>query len=143
MVLHTELLREAMDRAREGGGSARAALQSAIGTAEAADGVDKTLIEEAKTLHATQPLQTAMARRDVANLGAAIEVTEGNADVDRAVVEVRGCAAYGLARYTQYTPHAIMAHTHPLLHSNTNVGGEGAAGGAVHGAASGGDGPRT
>ena len=79
-----------MDRAREGGGSALAALQFAIGTAEAADGVDKTLIEEAKTLHATQPLQTAMARRDVANLGAAIEVAEGNADVDWAVVEVGG-----------------------------------------------------
>ena len=67
------------------------ALKSAIATAEAADGVDEALIEEAKTLHATQPLQTAMARRDVAKLRAAIEVAEGNADVDRAVVEVSGC----------------------------------------------------
>ena len=91
VVLPTELLREAMDHAREGGGSALAALQFAIGTAEATDGVDKTLIEEAKTLHATQPLQTAMAGRDVAKLRAAIEVAEGNADVDRTVVEVSGC----------------------------------------------------
>ena len=120
-----------------------AALKSAIATAEAAEGVDEAMLQEAKTLLATQPLQTAMAQRDVATLRTAIEVAEGNADVDRAVVEVRGCAAYGLARYTQYTPHAIMAHTHPLLHSNTNVGGEGAAGAAAYRAASGGDGPHT
>ena len=89
-MLPTELLREAMDRAREGGGSARAALQFAIGMAEAADGVDKTLIEEAKTLHATQPLQTAMAQRQVAGLKKAIEVAEGEVAVDRTVVEVSG-----------------------------------------------------
>ena len=140
MVLPTELLRKAMDRTREGGGSALAALQFAIGTAEAAEGVDGAMLQEAKTLLATQPLQTAMAQRDVATLRTAIEVAEGNADVDRAVVEVSGCAAYGLARYTQYTPHAIMAHTHPLLHPITFVGGEGAAASAAHGAASGSDG---
>ena len=97
MVLPTELLREAMDRAREGGGSALAALQLAIGTAEAAEGVDEAMLQEAKTLLATQPRQTAMAQRDVATLRTAIEVAEGNADVDRAVVEVS--AAHGLAQY--------------------------------------------
>ena len=113
MVLPTELLREAMDRASEGGGSALTALQSAIATAEAADGVDEALIEEAKTLHATQPLQTAMARRDVAKLRAAIEVAEGNADVDRAVVEVSGCAAYGIAQYD-----AVYARCMRWMYSN-------------------------
>ena len=73
------------------------ALKSAIATVEAADGVDEALIEEAKTLHATQPLQTAMVQRDVAKLRAAIKAAEGNADVDRAVVEVS--AAHGLAQY--------------------------------------------
>ena len=90
------------------------ALKSAIATAEAAEGVDEALIEEAKTLHAAQSLQTAMAGRDVAKLRTAIEVAEGNADVDRAVVEVSGCAAYGLAQYDAmharcdrwtYSPH--------------------------------------
>ena len=72
-------------------------LQSAL--AQAVEGVDEALIEEAKTLLATQSLQKAMARRDVAKLRAAIEVAEGNADVDRAVVEVSGCAAYRIAQY--------------------------------------------
>ena len=36
-------------------------------------------------------LQKAMARRDVAQLRAAIEVAEGEEDVDGAVVEVSGC----------------------------------------------------
>ena len=49
------------------------------------------MIQEAKTLLATKPLQTAMARRDVAQLRAAIEVVEGEEDVDGAVVEVSGC----------------------------------------------------
>ena len=58
---------------------------------EAAKGVDGAMIQEAKTLLATKPLRTAMARRDVAQLRAAIEVAEGEEDVDGAVVEVSGC----------------------------------------------------
>ena len=56
------------------------------------------MVQEAKTLLA-QSLQKAIARREVAWLRAAIEAVDGNVDVDRAVVEVSGCAAYGLAQY--------------------------------------------
>ena len=93
MVLATELLQEAMHGACEGGWHIHKALnlKSAIATAEAAEGVDGAMIQEAKTLLATKPLRTAMARRDVAQLRAAIEVAEGEVDVDGAVVEVSGC----------------------------------------------------
>ena len=73
------------------GGQVHNALKSAIALAEAAEGVDLAMIQEAKTLLATKPLQTAMARRDVAQLRAAIRVAEGEEDVDGAVVEVSGC----------------------------------------------------
>ena len=62
LALPTELLREAMEGARGGGGArALATLQSAITTAEGAEGVEEEVIQEAKTLLATQPLRTAMA----------------------------------------------------------------------------------
>ena len=80
------------------GGQIHNALKSAIATAEAAEGVDLAMIQEAKTLLATKPLQTAMARRDVAQLRAAIEVAEGEEDVDGAVVEVSGCGQRTRAR---------------------------------------------
>ena len=83
------MLRTAMDHAQRG--DHLIALKSAIALAEAADGVDLAMIQEAKTLLATKPLQTAMARRDVAQLRAAIAVAEGEGDVDGAVVEVSGC----------------------------------------------------
>ena len=91
MVLPTELLQEAMAGARGGGGDrALATLQSAITTAEGAEGVEEVVIQEAKTLLATQPLHAAIARREVAGLAAAIEAADGVADVDPAVVEVSG-----------------------------------------------------
>ena len=90
-----------------------ATLKSAIATAEAGAGVDEALIQEAKTLHATQSLQTAMSRRDVAKLRAAIEVAEVNTDVDRAVVEVSGCAAQDSRNITQCTPDVSSRRTCP------------------------------
>ena len=89
-MLPTELLREAMDRTREGAGGALTTLKSAIATAEAAEGVDGAMLQEAKTLLVTKQLQTAMERREVAGLKAAIEVAEGEVAVDRTVVEVSG-----------------------------------------------------
>ena len=91
MVLPTELLREAMDRTREGAGGALTTLKSAIATAEAAGGVDGAMLQEAMILLATKPLQTAMEQRKVAGLKKAIEVAEGEVAVDRTVVEVSGC----------------------------------------------------
>ena len=91
MVLPTELLREAMDRTREGAGGALTTLKSAIATAEAEEGVDGAMLQEAMILLATKPLQTAMEQRQVAGLRAAIEVAEGEVAVDRTVVEVSGC----------------------------------------------------
>ena len=109
MKLPTELMREAMDRAREGVptgattgfggfGSGLAlrppdplpALKSAIATAEGEGVVDVEVIREAKVLLATQPLCAAMERRDVAGLRAAITVAEGEAEADLAVIEVSG-----------------------------------------------------
>ena len=91
--LATKALREAMQGARAGGGGT-VALQSAIATAEGAEGVEAELIQEAKTLLATllatQPLRTAIARREAAGLAAAIEAVDGQADVDPAVVVVSG-----------------------------------------------------
>ena len=84
-----------MDRTREGAGGALTTLKSAIATAEAEEGVDGAMLQEAKTLLATKPLQTAMEQREVAGLSVAIEVAEGNADVDRAIVEVSECAHAG------------------------------------------------
>ena len=46
------------------------------------------LVQEAKTLLATQPLRAAIERRDVAGLKAAITVAEGEAEADPAVIEV-------------------------------------------------------
>ena len=95
MVLVTELLREAMDRTRECVGGALAMLKTTIATAEEAEGVDGAVLQEAKTLLVTQPLRKAMEQREVVRLRAAIEVAEGNADVDRAIVEVSKCAHAG------------------------------------------------
>ena len=95
LVLATEQLREAMDGAREGAGGALTTLKSAIATAEAAEGVDGAMLQEAKTLLAPMPLRKAMEQREVAGLKTAIEVAEGNADVDRAIVEVSKCAHAG------------------------------------------------
>ena len=64
-------------------------------SALAVEGVDGAVLQEAKTLLATKPLQTAMEQREVVRLRAAIEVAEGNADVDRAIVEVSKCAHAG------------------------------------------------
>ena len=90
LALATEQLREAMDRTREGAGGALTTLKSAIATAEAAEGVDGAMLQEAMILLATKPLQTAMEQRQVAGLKAAIEVAEGEVAVDRTVVEVSG-----------------------------------------------------
>ena len=109
MKLPTELMREAMDRAREGvptgattgfGGFGSGfalrppdpllVLKSAIATAEGEGVVDVEVIREAKVLLATQPLCAAMERRDVAGLRAAITVAEGEAEADLAVIEVSG-----------------------------------------------------
>ena len=87
----TEQLREAMDRTREGAGGALTTLKSAIATAEAAEGVDGAMLQEAKTLLATKPLETAMEQREVAGLRATIGVAEREVAVDRTVVEVSGC----------------------------------------------------
>ena len=65
-------------------------LRSNIATAEADGVVDAEVIREAKVLLATQPLHTAMERRDVAGLKAAITVAEGEAEADLAVIEVSG-----------------------------------------------------
>ena len=90
LVLATEQLREAMDRTREGAGGALTTLKSAIATAEAEEGVDGAMLQEAMILLATKPLQMAMERRKVAGLKKAIEVAEGEVAVDRTVVEVSG-----------------------------------------------------
>ena len=90
LVLATEQLREAMDRTREGAGGALTTLKSAIATAEAAEGVDGAMLQEAKTLLATKPLETAMEQREVAGLRATIGVAEREVAVDRTVVEVSG-----------------------------------------------------
>ena len=65
-------------------------LKSAIATAEAEEGVDGAMLQEAMILLATKPLQMAMEQREVAVLRAAIEVAEGEVAVDRTVVEVSG-----------------------------------------------------
>ena len=90
LVLATEQLWEAMDRTREGAGGALTTLKSAIATAEAAEGVDGAMLQEAMILLATKPLQMAMEQRQVAGLKKAIEVAEGEVAVDRTVVEVSG-----------------------------------------------------
>ena len=99
LVLPTEQLREAMDRTREGAGGALTTLKSAIATAEAAEGVDGAMLQEAMILLATKPLQTAMEQREVAVLRAAIEVAEGEVAVDRTVVEVSGCLIWTRATH--------------------------------------------
>ena len=73
------------------------------------------MIQEAKTLLATKPLRTAMARRDVAQLRAAIEVVEGEEDVDGAVVEVSGCGQRTRARRAMRAIHVIIERLHTLL----------------------------
>ena len=83
-------------------------LRSAL--AQAVEGVDEAMVQEAKTLLATKPLQTAMARREVAWLRAAIEVAEGNADVDRAVVEVSGCSIRTRTTHTYLKVGSTYAH---------------------------------
>ena len=57
-------------------------------SALAVEGVDGAVLQEAKTLLATKPLQTAMEQREVVRLRAAIEVAEREVAVDRAIVEV-------------------------------------------------------
>ena len=105
-VLPTELLREAMDGARQLEASATGfgrgplgMLESAIATAEAAEGVDGAMLQEAMLLLATKPLQMAMEQRQVAGLKAAIEVAEGEVAVDRTVVEVSGCLIWTRATH--------------------------------------------
>ena len=66
-------------------------LRSAIATAEAEEGVDAGVVQEAKTLLASQTLREAMERREGVGLRAAIEVAYGEVEVDGAVVEVSGC----------------------------------------------------
>ena len=61
-------------------------LHSAIATAEAAEGVDVSLIQSAKTLL----VSVAMEQRDVAKLRAAIAVADGEAGPDEAIIEVGG-----------------------------------------------------
>jgi len=63
-------------------------LKPAIAKAEAEGLVPTALVQEAKTLLATQPLRAAIERRDVAGLKAAITVAEGEAEADPAVIEV-------------------------------------------------------
>ena len=125
-MLVTELLREAMDGAQQLGASATrggggfggvggggfgvggygarrvdplATLKSAIATAEAAEGVDGAMLQEAMILLATKPVQMAMEQRKVAGLKAAIEVAEGEVAVDRTVVEVSGCLIWTRATH--------------------------------------------
>ena len=62
--------------------------------------VDVAVIQEAKVLLATQPLRTAMERRDVAGLRAAITVAEGEAEADLAVIEVSEAQHRGQTPYT-------------------------------------------
>ena len=76
-----------------------ATLKSAIVTAGAAEGADGAMLQEAKTLLATKPLQTAMEQRQVAGLRVAIEVAEGEVAVDRTVVEVSGCLIWTRATH--------------------------------------------
>ena len=92
MKLPTDLMREAMDRARKGapGGNSLLALESAIATAGAEGAVDATVIQGAKVLLATQSLRTAMEQRDVAGLRVAITVAEGEEEANRAIIEVSG-----------------------------------------------------
>ena len=62
---------------------------------EVAEGVADGVIQEAKTLLATHSLHAAIARHEVAGLMAAIEAADVVADVDPAVVEVRGQGGAG------------------------------------------------
>ena len=59
-----------------------------------------TLVQEAKSLLATQLLRAAMERRDVAGLRAAITVAEGEVEADRAIIEVSGAHHRGQTLYT-------------------------------------------
>ena len=125
-----------------------AALQSAIATAEAEGMVDATVIQEAKILLATQPLRAAMERRDVAGLRVAIAVADGEAEADRAIIEVSG-GLIGVRRYILYTPPATH-HRPPTTHHPPNhltnytlspspySGGQGAAVELTHQVAAGG-----
>ena len=68
-------------------------------SALAVEGVDGAVLQEAKTLLATKPLQTAMEQREVAVLKKAIEVAEREVAVDRTVVEVSGCLIWTRATH--------------------------------------------
>ena len=115
---------------------------------EAAKGVDGAMIQEAKTLLATQPLRTAMTQREVAGLRAAIEVAEREVAVDRTVVEVSKWVldtkshSASNACLIRYTSGSIVGCTHPVA-SHTPVGGGGPAAAASHRASSGSDGRHT
>ena len=173
LVLPTELLREAMDGARQlgatsatrvgsefgggggfefGGYRARridplATLKSAIAIA-AAEGVDGAMLQEAKTLLATKQLQTAMEQREVAGLRAAIEVAEREVAVDRTVVEV---SKWVLDTKSHSASNAcLIRYTSGSIvgcthpvASHTPVGGGGPAAAASHRASSGSDGRHT
>ena len=122
LALPAELLREAMDGAREGGEGALAALQSAIATSETAEGVDGgvggAMLQDAKTLLATQPLRKAMERREVVGLRAAIDVAEGNVDVDGAVVKVSGCWTRARTVQAAHVRLSHIGHDCWVLHSH-------------------------
>ena len=75
-------------------------LKSAIAKAEAEGLVPTALVQEAKTLLATQPLRAAIEWRHVAGLRVAITVAEGEAEADPAIIEVSRAHHSGQTLYT-------------------------------------------
>ena len=97
-------LQEAMQKRDTSG------LHSAIATAEVVEGMDRSLIQSAKTLL----VSVAMEQRDVAGLRAAITVAEGEVGADPTIIEVRG--AYGHMAEATTTQPPNTQHPTPNTH---------------------------
>jgi hypothetical protein len=87
LELVVELLQEATEGAHIGGGASALALKSAIAAAEATEGVDDAMLEEARVLLVPQMLRLAMEKRHVPMLHAALATAATAEGVDAALIQ--------------------------------------------------------